>query len=1308
VEVRGNTPEQLDYHSYSTLVSDLNQLASDYPDIAKVYYIGTSVEGRQIPAIKISDNAASDVDEGENKILFTGTHHAREWISLEVPYLLAEYLIEHHSDTDIRPLIDNQEIWIVPLLNPDGHEYSRTNDRQWRKNRQPIEPSTGCYGVDLNRNYGASTWGTINDIHNWPWPCWPRWPLDFTDTYRGPSRFSEPETQVIESFFQTRHIDAVLSYHSYTQLILWPWGHTKDPIGNAADREFMKSLGRQMRALIWSVHNEVYQPQQSSELYRTAGDLTDWSYETYGIPSFTIELRPQLGDPEGFELPAEQIDETFEENLPAALQLLRHYLPNIDSPTSLNPVNAGPHDNPRKIFVEIAGIGKDRTNTDFAVKIGGLQGTVVSAARTGVNRYTLGLMPPLQSANGVYDLEIIVGGASATQVDAVNYADVSNADIVLVLDRSGSMGASGYLEPAKTASKQFVRFMQDGDQLGVVSFDQLSNVDFPLTTIVGDITRQQAEAAIDAIAEGGRTSIGSGLQTAQNQLVTSGDVLHPWAIVLLSDGYENEPPWVADVLPGIIASKTVVHTIGLGPNSDQDLLLDIGAQTGGTYSYAPGADELARIYNTIIGQVSGQQTLFSEPGIVQQGQFDEKGLIVDDGLFEATFSVTWPDSGTDIDLTLVRPNGNVIDPDVAASNPDIEFYSGSTFEYYRVRGPMEGTWTMRMYGASVPLAVQNMPLWSGYTVLVTAHTDTTLDFYHDLHTYLTGDHILLTAALADQEPILGATINVVAASPTFDIGSTSPKEEWLQVGKDSRPPQTALLMPDTITHTVPLYDDGLHNDGTARDGVYANVFRNTSVAGIYKFDLEAAGISNSGSSFTRLASTTARVTEPPILAVDVIGSSTDAAQPGEVLTMSFTVKNTGDQWDTFDLRAGEVELILGWADTSQIPEAVSLSPGQSVSYEVEVVVPVDAPRGSLFALHLVASSQNDLDASDLATIEVSLPSYEAYLPSICKTLGQSVPTWTTGTGLNGQTIYALALHPADCNILYAGTANGIYGSGNVGQTWVPVGLQTLSSTSADGTAFGRDGTESMLIPAVAIDPTNAQTMYAATWGAGVYKTTDGGAFWFPANNGLGDKQWLYALWFDAAGQALYAGTGDGGVYKTTNSGASWFPVNAGLEDWNIRALVGDPVQSQVLYAGTQAGIYKTTNGGTSWVYASSGLGTPTVWALAVDATNPQVLYAGVGGGGVYKSSNGGASWVAVNIGLGTPTVYGLAVDPHRPQSVYAGTAGQGVYRSDNGGGSWSAANAGLGNLVIQVLGMDGGACHILHAGTGNGVWEYQP
>ena len=292
------------YHSYSEITSGLLEIETSYPDIAKVYDIGDSVEGRNILAIKLSDNPSQNEDEP--KILFLGCHHAREWISVDVPFYLAKTLAENYAaDQQVRDFIDGGEIWIVPMFNPDGHEYCRTNYRLWRKNTR--DNGDGTFGIDLNRNYdymwGGS--GSSGDTSSYQ--------------YRGPSAFSEPETQAIRDLMLNNQFDLMLTYHSYSQLILFSWGYTTSP---SPDHVLLSGMAQEISDLIHNVHSYSYTPMQSSSFYVTSGDTTDWTYGSFGIPSFTIELRPSSSGGGGFLLPEDQIMPTFEENWPAALYLI--------------------------------------------------------------------------------------------------------------------------------------------------------------------------------------------------------------------------------------------------------------------------------------------------------------------------------------------------------------------------------------------------------------------------------------------------------------------------------------------------------------------------------------------------------------------------------------------------------------------------------------------------------------------------------------------------------------------------------------------------------------------------------------------------------------------------------------------------------------------------------------------------------------------------------------------------------------------------------------------------------------------------
>ncbi len=304
-----------DWHTPAEVYSAMDALAAAYPTLARVQSLsgiipgGQSVHNRPIKVIKISDNVlADDPDEGD--VIFVGAHHAREWISIEMSLYLAEYLLQHYStNASLRADIDRLEIWIVPIVNPDGVYYSwtdPTNDyyREWRKNRRiNID---GSRGVDLNRNWGYE-WNSPGGSSLLP----PE------DTYRGPFAFSEPEVMAIRDF--AKHVDNLkffISYHSYSQLFLRPWSYTwSDPPGEST----LKSISDRSRSLISGVHGEPY---SDYIWYLSSGEATDWFWGEMRVAAFTPELRPTLYGGGGFQPPPSTIIPSNEENIPPALALI--------------------------------------------------------------------------------------------------------------------------------------------------------------------------------------------------------------------------------------------------------------------------------------------------------------------------------------------------------------------------------------------------------------------------------------------------------------------------------------------------------------------------------------------------------------------------------------------------------------------------------------------------------------------------------------------------------------------------------------------------------------------------------------------------------------------------------------------------------------------------------------------------------------------------------------------------------------------------------------------------------------------------
>ncbi len=267
------------YHTWDEVNSAVDALVAAHPDRIRKEAIGTTLEGRRVVAVEITAPGARR--SRRPATLITGLHHAREWISVEVPMAAIRMLVEGYgSDPWVTSMLDSRRVWVVPVVNPDGLVYSQTKSRMWRKNRRPMG-WTGT-GVDPNRNYGYQ-WGGAGASG-----------MAWSDTYRGPEAFSEPETQAVRDLALREKFQSALSFHSYSELVLWPWGYTYDVSPGEA---VLKRHGDAMGALT------KYKPMKSSGLYRTSGDLTDWFFGATGALAYTIELGRQFVPPEK-EIPA--------------------------------------------------------------------------------------------------------------------------------------------------------------------------------------------------------------------------------------------------------------------------------------------------------------------------------------------------------------------------------------------------------------------------------------------------------------------------------------------------------------------------------------------------------------------------------------------------------------------------------------------------------------------------------------------------------------------------------------------------------------------------------------------------------------------------------------------------------------------------------------------------------------------------------------------------------------------------------------------------------------------------------------------
>ena len=268
------------YRNYTEIRAILLEVVANYPEIATLYDIGDSwektvgVANRDILAIKISDNVA--VDEDEPEFLLLALHHAREWPTSETAVQVIQNLTEGYgSDDRISWLIDNREIWIVPVVNPDGLDYALTEDDGWRKNRR--DNLDGTFGVDLNRNYD----GSQNGDPLGAWGGAGTSPYTYSDVYCGEAPFSEPETQAIRDLARAHDFQIAFDFHTYDDSVMWPWGYTTNL---TADDTYLVDIGQQLAAL------NGYDAAQSVALYPTTGDSLDWLYGSLNIFAFLFEM----------------------------------------------------------------------------------------------------------------------------------------------------------------------------------------------------------------------------------------------------------------------------------------------------------------------------------------------------------------------------------------------------------------------------------------------------------------------------------------------------------------------------------------------------------------------------------------------------------------------------------------------------------------------------------------------------------------------------------------------------------------------------------------------------------------------------------------------------------------------------------------------------------------------------------------------------------------------------------------------------------------------------------------------------------
>ena len=282
-----------EYKNPQEIEDFLKEINGRFPEISKLVSIGNSLEGRNIWAIKISDNP--EVDEVEPVILYNSMHHAREVMTPEIGIDMVEYLLTRYgSDDKVTKWVDENEIWIVPMLNVDGNNRVWNGDFMWRKNTR------NGYGVDINRNYPFK-WGTCNGSSGATW----------SQTYRGPSAASEPETRALMGLVENIKPIFDISYHSYSELVLYPYGCQGE---KTQTHQIISGIGRKIGQILNYTAGTPWEI-----LYGVDGGDVDWMYAEHQVIPYVIELNSAK---EGFQPSyAQWRDKTVQKNR-AAWQFL--------------------------------------------------------------------------------------------------------------------------------------------------------------------------------------------------------------------------------------------------------------------------------------------------------------------------------------------------------------------------------------------------------------------------------------------------------------------------------------------------------------------------------------------------------------------------------------------------------------------------------------------------------------------------------------------------------------------------------------------------------------------------------------------------------------------------------------------------------------------------------------------------------------------------------------------------------------------------------------------------------------------------
>ena len=308
-----------------------------------------------------------------------------------------------------------------------------------------------------------------------------------------------------------------------------------------------------------------------------------------------------------------------------------------------------------------------------------------------------GSVPGIQ---GDVDLNLFKGSLADLQEYRIDMGGAGPVDVALIIDDSGSMSWNDPSYMRRQAAEVFISAMQNNDQIGIVAFTGSARLLWEMQSVGAD--RQLIIHSLNSLWSSGGTSLSAGLSAGYQQLLSVESSGNKKAAVFLTDGvgsYNNEAQMFAD-------KGWPIYVLGLGYDLDETLLQKIADDSGGVYIHLTDPNELRAIYHEIATEIAGGEMILIEQYLMNQGDFIQRVVRIAEGTFWAIFGVFW--DGSTVDLTLIAPDGTLIDPSTVS--PNVYHAKGLTYELYRITNPLPGEWTIIIHGSDLPAGGEDVTL----------------------------------------------------------------------------------------------------------------------------------------------------------------------------------------------------------------------------------------------------------------------------------------------------------------------------------------------------------------------------------------------------------------------------------------------------------------------------------------------------------------------------------------------------------------------------------------------------------------------